>query len=552
MKRLQQPNTAVCVFAYNRPKHLLSCLLSLSKNDESRQLDLRLYVDAPRHQSDFCKHQEVIGICNRSWPFSNVSLIQRDENLGLYKSLVGGITETLLSYESVIVLEDDIVSSPFLVRYLLDGLKLYKDFPQVASIHGYTPPVIQRLPDTFFLRGADCWGWATWQDRWNSYRHDSAAMANEIRQRGLVKEFNLNGNYDYLSLLDAHAAGSSKSWAICWHASCFLSNMITLYPGKSLVKNIGLDGSGEHCGPSKVMNSEASQKPVLVENIPLQVDKNIYAKYCDHFSSSKDYPNLLYLLLSKIKYKLRHFFSRPTLSKLTLTGPYGSYEEALSLSSGYNSNAILDKVYSAVVNVLNGSYAYERDGSIFTKRPSIDNLRRILISQLKYNDSVVDFGGGLGGTFINNRDIFNDLINYTVIEQYNFVEVGLKLYINYKHKPHFVDNINSLPGKPDIVIISSVLQYIPNAEYVLLKIAELMPRLIILDRTALSNSSDDEKWWIQHEPTYYQIPTSYPIRPLFLQTILSLLEEYLVVETWQNSFDRDLPPHRGFLLRRKV
>jgi len=548
---ISNSRAAICVFAYKRPDHLRACLSALLENEEARDLDLRIYVDAPRQVSDRDAHCQVLGVCGQTWAFSNVKIIKRETNAGLYESLTSGISETLCDYESVIVIEDDIEASPFLIRYLLDGLDLYYDAKDVASIHGYTPPIKKQLPETFFLRGADCWGWATWRDRWDLFRYDAAAMAQEIRDRGLVHEFNLNGNYDYLGMLDARATGLNNSWAICWHASCFLANKLTLYPGRSLVKNIGLDGSGEHCGPSKVMATEPSQSPVQVAKIPVEVSPSVYSKYCNHFSSERPRNLPLKAVAAKIKNKFVQLVNKNNHCRLALIGPYDSYEEAAQHSSGYESKVILDKVYKAVVDVLEGNSAYERDGTTFAMRPSIDHLRRLLSTYLKENDVVVDFGGGLGGAFVNNRDLFSHLNHYIVVEQSNFVEAGRELAHKYGLQIQFIDNLCCLTDKPDVFILSSVLPYIPGAEQVLQEVAKLLPRVIIIDRTAFAVNAFSQKWWIQHEPSYYQIPISYPIRPMAQEVILRFLGQYSVLEKWKNPFDADLPPHGGILLYRR-
>lgn len=539
--------TAICVFAYKRPDHLRSCLSALLENDEARGLDLRVYVDGPRQLSDADVHQKVLSVCNEPWPFSEFKVIQRESNEGLYKSLTSGISETLCDYESVIVIEDDIEASPFLIRYLLDGLHLYSDSKDVASIHGYTPPIKQQLAETFFLRGADCWGWATWRDRWDLFRHDAATMAQEIRERGLAHQFNLNGNYDYSGMLDARAAGLNNSWAICWHASCFLANKLTLYPGRSLVRNIGLDGSGEHCGPSEVMATEASQSSVQVAKIPIEVNPSVYSKYCNHFSSDRPRNLPLKAIAAKIKNKFLKLVNRNNHSWLALIGPYDSYEEAAQRSSGYESKVILDKVYKAVVDVLEGNSAYERDGTTFAIRPSIDHLRRILSTHLKENDVVVDFGGGLGGAFVNNRDLFSHLNRYIVVEQSNFAESGRELSHKHELGIHFVDDIFHLPVKPDIVILSSVLQYLSDREKVLCEIDRLQPRCIIIDRTFIRYDNLLE-WFGQDCSCYYGSPVILTICPLPKKMLMLALRGYELKETWANDFDP--PMHSGFLYER--
>ena len=219
-------------------------------------MPLRVYVDGPRTALDATSVREVINVARSAKGFSSVEVIERSTNLGLYKSLTSGISQAFDDFDAVIVFEDDLVTSPFAIKYFLDALSTYRSCANVASIHGWTPPIREELPETFFLRGADCWGWATWRDQWSNYRHDATNMAYEIKSRGLVNEFNLNGSYDYFQMLCDRANGLNNSWAICWMASCFLLNKVTLHPGHSLVQNIGLDYSGEHCGPASIMSSQ--------------------------------------------------------------------------------------------------------------------------------------------------------------------------------------------------------------------------------------------------------------------------------------------------------
>jgi hypothetical protein len=47
-------------------------------------------------------------------------------------------------------------------------------------------------------------------------------------------------------MLRRESRGEVNSWAIRWHASIFLNDKISLYPGRSLVANGGFDGSGTH------------------------------------------------------------------------------------------------------------------------------------------------------------------------------------------------------------------------------------------------------------------------------------------------------------------
>lgn len=543
-------NTAICIFAYKRPAHLKRVLDALAANPPAAGLSLVVYVDGPRGEADQAAVAEVVAVSQQATGFLSAEVRPRSENLGLYHSLTSGISEVLSVYESIIVLEDDILTSPYFLQFMLDGLELYRDNNDVGSISGYTPPIKHELPETFFLRGADCWGWATWRDRWALYRHDAKAMAREIRDQKLTKEFDLLGNYPYLAMLDGRGADKNNSWAICWHASCFIAGKLILYPGKSLVVNIGLDHSGEHCGPSTLMSTSLDDaRPVMCECIPLMVEPSIFNLYASHFKVSNTGFRMAASLFKRVVKRIIKFTLPTHRSQLCLRGPYPSYEVALANSNGYDSPLILAKVKRAVVEVLEGKAVYERDGSAFPSLPHGLKLRELLVKYLSPTSRVVDFGGGIGGTFINHRDLVSVGQHWTVIEQPSFVKAGKELAHSYEMPIEFCSTLTEISWQVDIIIISSVLQYLPEPYLILDQILELNPQFIIIDRTAFIDMGN-ELWWAQDEPTYYGTPISYPISPLLEKRVLASLKGYEIVDRWLNPFDPQQPAHRGLLLSR--
>jgi hypothetical protein len=157
-----------------------------------------------------------------------------------------------------------------------DALDAYEETPEVICIHGYVFPVQEPLPETFFIRGADCWGWATWKRGWDLFEPDAAMLLKELELRGLTRECDFNGTVNYCEMLRAQIAGKIDSWAIRWFTSAFLQERLTLYPGRSLVDNIGLDGSGTHCGTAVRCGTELAKRPIRL--VPLQPVENSEAR----------------------------------------------------------------------------------------------------------------------------------------------------------------------------------------------------------------------------------------------------------------------------------
>jgi len=151
-----------------------------------------------------------------------------------------------------------------------DGLEKYQDQNQVISIHGYVFPTEQALAETFFLKGADCWGWATWRRGWKLFEADGQKLLDQLKQRALTRQFDFDGSYPYTRMLRLQIDGKNNSWAIRWYASAFLQDRLTLYPGRSLVHNIGLDASGEHCPSTEEFSSAIATTPIMLEDIVIE------------------------------------------------------------------------------------------------------------------------------------------------------------------------------------------------------------------------------------------------------------------------------------------
>jgi FkbM family methyltransferase len=262
----------IALFAYSRPDHLARTLASLAANPEAAESELYVFADAAREGDARRSGVEAVramlpGITG----FAAVHLVLREHNLGLARNITSGVSHVLERAPHVIVLEDDMVVSPHLLRYMNDGLVRYAGQPRVGSLSGYSYPTSAALPETFFIRGADCWGWATWRDRWALFEPDGQKLLAQLEARGLSHAFDFEGAANYCAMLRDQIAGRNDSWAVRWHAGCFLADRLILYPARSLVWNIGADGTGSHFTTSTDMfDSGLSRTPVAVDAIAIE------------------------------------------------------------------------------------------------------------------------------------------------------------------------------------------------------------------------------------------------------------------------------------------
>ena len=260
----------IAVFAYNRPRHVGQVLEGLRRNPEAGDCDLFVYSDAPGAAAAASAVGEVRRVIRGASGFRSVSIIEREENFGLARSIIAGVSDLVARFGEVVVLEDDLVPSPHFLRYVNDALNQYRDEARVVSVHGYAYPVKVALPETFFLRGADCWGWATWARGWQVFEPDGRRLLSELKARKLTDEFDLEGSYPFTRMLEDQIEGKNDSWAVRWHAAAFLRGLLTLYPGRSQVQNIGVDGSGSNAGRTSEFWHERWGGPVAVGGVAVE------------------------------------------------------------------------------------------------------------------------------------------------------------------------------------------------------------------------------------------------------------------------------------------
>ena len=293
----------IVVFTYNRPEHTLRTLNALLMNPLANESDIIIYSDSARAANHNKAVDEVRSYLSGLTGFRSIKVIHRDKNFGLAESIIQGVTEVLQQSEKVIVLEDDMVVSPYFLEYMNEALEQFVDDDLVISVHGYVYPVEIELPEAFFLTGADCWGWATWRRGWALFNSEGQYLLDELVRRQLIQEFDYNGAYPFLSMLMAQIKGANDSWAIRWHASAFLAGKLTLYPGRSLVHNIGTDSSGTHSEDSDSMDAKLSETKINLNNIAVESSRTAREAFENFFRQSQK--RLLHRLLGKAGFLFR-------------------------------------------------------------------------------------------------------------------------------------------------------------------------------------------------------------------------------------------------------
>ena len=287
----------IVLFTYNRPRHTKETIEALLLNDLAGESDLVIFSDAAKNDDAMRGVNETRQYLKTITGFKSVRIIEREKNYGLGNNIIDGVTNVVNEYGRIIVLEDDLLTSPYFLRFMNEAMNLYENQEEVICIHGYLYPVKKKMPESFFIRGADCLGWGTWRRGWDLFNANGQELLDELIARKLEKTFDYNGSYPYTKMLKKQIKGTVGSWAIRWYASAFLKNKLTLYPGRSLVFHNGSDGSGTNCDASNEYQTELSTTPVLLSKIEVSENKEARAAFSHYYR----YARLKARIVSRLK-----------------------------------------------------------------------------------------------------------------------------------------------------------------------------------------------------------------------------------------------------------
>jgi len=299
--------TPIVFFAYNRPVHTKRVLESLFNNRLADQSSLWIFIDGPKAGAteetlaDIAAVKEIVH--EKKW-CKEVTITESPVNKGLIRSTVEGVTKMVNAFGKVIVIEDDNLVSPGFLTFMNDALDFYEHNPRVMHISAFVRPdfgPVDIKEPTFFFYHTHTWGWGTWKRAWDKFDPDPLAVHRAVKKKGNIRKLNMDGTFEFFWGLKAVAKGKLRSWNANWHSSVFLNDGLCLYPRKSLVSNIGHDGTGTNCEVDNrfYIDSSSLADAIPVTPIPL-VEHEAVRKHYIRLHSFK------YRFVFAIKHYLRY------------------------------------------------------------------------------------------------------------------------------------------------------------------------------------------------------------------------------------------------------
>lgn len=263
----------VVLFVYKRADKAKKCLYSLEQNSICECSDLFIFCDGSKNEKDYYLVKEtqeyIFSYVERS-RFKSTKVIVSDRNKGLANSVIEGVTQVVNEYGRVIVIEDDLIVASEFLNYMNNSLDYFNNDENIGAISGYSYPI--KYPknfshDVYFLKKGDCWGWATWANRWNSAKWCDVDFIEYVKDIKLRLQFEkCERGWDHLMIMQMR--NQIDSWAIRWVYNLFVRSEYTVYPKSSLVSNGGFDATGTHCDEnSNYLNELNNEKCPQLEHL---------------------------------------------------------------------------------------------------------------------------------------------------------------------------------------------------------------------------------------------------------------------------------------------
>ena len=295
----------IALFVYNRLQHTKKVIEAIKKNHISQRSTIYVFSDFSDVEFEKNKIKKIRNYLNNLNGFKKIIIVQRKYNLGTSNNIVLGLNQIFKKHDKCIIIEDDIIISKNFLYQMNYFLEKFNKITNIASIEGYMYPVKfkKSIPDYFFLKGTGCWGWATWKRSWKNYEGSAEKLLNKFNdEKELVNDFDYYDSYPYYKMLKKQKWSKKKSWAIKWYASNFIKQNYTIYFKNTLVKNIGLDGSGENCKIDYQINQKKFTNITCKIKTNDEVNENINAKkdIAKYLKTKFSYINKLKFVIKKL------------------------------------------------------------------------------------------------------------------------------------------------------------------------------------------------------------------------------------------------------------
>ncbi len=306
-----------------RYDHLRELLESLSHCHGAEFTDVFIAVDYPLKDSHWDGYRKICDYLDNAdnMGFKNLNIIKRTKNCGFgktgnYRLLA---KEVLHHYDRFISSEDDNVFAPGFLDFINYNLERFKDDKTVLSVAGYFYPIETESSNNYILKmnHFSAWGYGTWRDRYKLMMDyvDNPDLRKEIERDRKVKEYCSKHRPNLYTDLLGMTHGAPIWGDALYSVMQIHLGLKTVFPSKSLVKNMGWDGSGTHGGVNTIF---------LNQDVDLD---NCIFNYVDaDNTTSTAYEDIVYSFMKKVIPPIQHILTWFTFHLYTTTGIYYNFK----------------------------------------------------------------------------------------------------------------------------------------------------------------------------------------------------------------------------------
>ncbi len=489
----------VVLFAYARPQQLQRVLACLREN---RVPLILAFADGAKGPADTAAVGEVRALL-RTVDWCELRLIERDANLGLGKNILAGVTQVAAEHDAFLVWEDDLICVPGTYAWLAAALRHYAADARVMSVSGWTHPRI--IPEgvghePYFDGRADCWVWGTWGRAWHGMGRETALEKMAAVKRGGVSPEAHGADLPIMARQEA----VRNTWAVRWLYHHLQHGGLCLRPPWSMVEHIGFDEATNAAEAWDWTNPPLRLAPP----IPAVWPDPLVQPDCRRLWCRANPPAGIWsrvrqrlrrdagrLARRLVPQRLRRWLSYRWL-EIRWEGDYASWQEVRRVAGGYDEARILRRSIRALRKVRTGHARYEQDGVAFESAPGGWPAMAAIREQAARSGDrlgLVDFGGALGSLYFKYQPVWDGIssVRWHVIEQPHFVTAGREEFADERLSFHLPDEAGAVSASANVLLLSSVLQYLEEPHTCLEAwLAHRFP-LVVLDRTPLITRGRD-------------------------------------------------------------
>lgn len=487
------------LFAYARPALLARALDCLREN---RVPLIYAFADGAKGPADTAA-VAAIRAQLRGVDWCELRLTERAGNLGLGRSVLAGVTEVAARHEAFLVWEDDLICVPGTYAWMSAALRHYADDVRVMSVSGWTHPRIVPADagrEPYFDGRADCWVWGTWSRAWRGMGNETALEKLAAARRSGVHPDAYGTDLPVMARQEA----TRNTWAVRWLYHHMQHGGLCLRPPWSMVEHIGFDEATNAAEAWEWINPPLRPVPPIPAAWPAP---RVHPE-CRGLWRRANPPALFWArcrrrLKRDLELFARHMVPRPVRRWLASRwqdirweGDYAGWPEARRAAGGYDQERILQRSIRALRKVRAGGARYEQDGVAFHAPPGGWPAMTAIRAQAAQSDGrlgLVDFGGALGSLYYKYKTVWDGIadVRWQVIEQPHYVAAGQREFADGRLTFHVQAEAAAVARTSDVLLLSSVLQYLEQPHENLDALLAHRFALVVLDRTPLITRGRD-------------------------------------------------------------